>query len=99
MLIRSQDKLSLVPHDIGVLLIVGSDIRIISMNNENMYGLLGHYSTEAKAIKVLDMIQSQYETERNTNYAADFGVYASKLAGNIQYLHTFQMPSDEEVEG
>lgn len=66
MLIRSQDKLSIVPHDIGIILIIGTEVRIISMNNENMSGTLGKYSSEEKAIKVLDMIGEYYINTNNS---------------------------------
>lgn len=45
--------------------------------------LLGTYSTEEKAIKVLDMICKAYENYRG---------------GNVYEYSIFNMPSDEEVE-
>ncbi|HWT74363.1 MAG TPA: hypothetical protein VN258_06555 [Mobilitalea sp.] len=49
---------------------------------------IAEYSTEAKAIKVLDMICDAYELCERTDYQ------------NIGYVGNtvFQMPSDEEVE-
>ena len=85
MLIRSQNKKVLVIMDNL------ADIRVTSKNqimatypSEDAYDYIGEYSTEAKAIKVLDMIQQAYAEFRGDN------VYSGS---------SFQMPSDEEVEG
>lgn len=60
MLIRSQDKRTLVNLDnvarITIEQISNSDYRIGAG-----YNYIGTYSTEEKAIKVLDMIQQNYE--------------------------------------
>ena len=86
MLIRSQDK-----------------SRLINLNNtrelrfwECAQGFnitdcvcsIGHYSTEAKAMKVLDMIQKRYE-ECEAERIYKEGVFK---------IETFQMPEDSEVE-
>lgn len=65
MLIRSQNKMSLVKFEnivININNINGKEIICWSQMNpgEDEYILLGHYSTKAKAIKVLDMIQEAY---------------------------------------
>jgi len=65
MLIRSQDKMSLVKFEnivININNINGKEIICWSQMNpgEDEYILLGHYSNKAKAMKVLNMIQEAY---------------------------------------
>ena len=65
MLIRSQDKMSLVKFENIVININNINYKEIicwsQMNpKEDEYIQLGHYSTKAKAMKVLDMIQEAY---------------------------------------
>lgn len=65
MLIRSQNKMSLVKFEnivININNIDGKEIICWSQMNpgEDEYILLGHYSNKAKAMKVLDMIQEAY---------------------------------------
>ena len=62
MLIRSQDKTILLNFsNLTVVYIAKNDkdFVISSLENENRYRL-GGYSSEAKAMKVLDMIQEAY---------------------------------------
>ena len=62
MLIRSQNKAFLLNFsNLTVTYIVKDDdgFVILSLENENRYKL-GKYSSEAKAMKVLDMIQEAY---------------------------------------
>ena len=71
MLIRSQDKTTLVKfeniviniNNININNINGKEIICWSQMNpgEDEYIPLGYYSTKAKAMKVLDMIQKDYE--------------------------------------
>lgn len=65
MLIRSQDKMSLVKFEnivININNINGKEIICWSQMNpgEDEYISLGHYSTKEKSMKVLDMIQEVY---------------------------------------
>ena len=65
MLIRSQNKITLIKFEnivININNINGKEIICWSQMNpgEDEYISLGHYSTKAKAIKVLDMIQEAY---------------------------------------
>lgn len=93
MLIRSQNKMSLVKFKnivININNISGKEIICWSQMNpgEDEYISLGHYSTKAKAMKVLDMIQEayvEYEAER---------IYKE----GIFEIGTFQMPEDLEVK-
>ena len=87
MLIRSQDKKDLINLDKVTRLAAGK----VYGQNETDWLIeverqlsIGQYSSEAKAIKVLDMIQD---------------AYARFCAGNTYSDAVFQMPSDEEVEG
>lgn len=98
MLIRSQDKRMIVNFD---------NICTVSAfpekNSEDIYVedgtgslMIGRYSTKAKAMKVLDMIQEAYNE------------YQIMLNFSVSYLHEFkektdgfaifQMPEDESVE-
>lgn len=101
MLIRSQAKMSLVKFEnivININNINGKEIICWSQMNpgEDEYISLGYYSTKAKAMKVLDMIQEAYSE------------YQIMLNFSVSYLHEFkektdgfaifQMPEDSEVE-
>ena len=83
MLIRSQDKKSLINMDnvTDLSVVSGSEIMACYTTDQG-YQSIGKYSDEAKAIKVLDMIQDAY---KSNSIDGDFPV--------------FQMPSDEELEG
>ena len=93
MLIRSQDKMSLVKFEnivVNINNINGKEIICWSQMNpgEDEYISLGYYSTKVKAMKVLDMIQKRYE-EYETERIYKEGVYG---------IETFPMPADNEVE-
>lgn len=100
MLIRSQDKKRLVEmHGLFITEIhkrIGAKAKYIVgyeiFNYENDSELkIGEYSTEEKAIKVLDMIQEEYQKPVYQNVIADneTAIYQSKV---------FQMPQDDEVQ-
>jgi hypothetical protein len=79
---------------------------ILSLENKNRYKL-GKYSSEAKAMKVLDMIQESYTNEKVAQILS-YGLRmvpteeineAGKIIKNkIQSSTVFQMPEDSEVE-
>lgn len=86
MLIRSQDKRHL--------------INLNTMNDifTNEYGIyaialrslkIGQYSTEEKAIKALDMIQTAYENSFEKTY------WQTEI--KPRHSQVFQMPTDEEA--
>lgn len=87
MLIRSQDKKQLLNLDNGHISI---DFRNrgrvlfcgLSFSNQEDYTCIGEYSTEEKAINVLDMIQKQY-----ARFSCRYGADHSEDA-------VFQMPQD-----
>ena len=94
MLIRSQNKHSLINLDNVTRLSVGrmygkdNTDWLIEVDKRPFTECMGQYSTEAKAIKVLDMIQGSY------NYC-EFIKIAEQ--GIRKFDFTFQMPLDEEV--
>lgn len=65
MIIRSQDKKQIVNFDVCHLSItkdhcIVATNGVVSYPSEILSGLIGKYSTEEKAISVLDMIQKKY---------------------------------------
>lgn len=96
MLIRSQDKETLVNIETSIVLYVSGTIgKKYPISTSNGYAI-GFYSTKAKAMKVLDMIQEAYSE------------YQIMLNFSVSYLHEFkektdgfaifQMPEDGSVE-
>ena len=99
MLIRSQDKEILINFNnsptIKIMGTKGDVIIICSLDTYETFAI-GNYSTKAKAMKVLDMIQEAYSE------------YQIMLNFSVSYLHEFkektdgfaifQMPEDSEVE-
>lgn len=70
MLIRSQNKELLINLNnapaIGIME-VDEDVRITCSDTDETFDI-GHYSTKAKAMKVLDMIQEAYGDSECTKY-------------------------------
>ena len=100
MLIRSQDKRMLCPLKPMCVhpLIKNEKVygRIIEKYQIHIcigaeYGIIAEYSTEEKAIKVLDMICEKYQEPICENEIED---YVKLTYKNI----IFQMPKDEEVK-
>lgn len=96
MLIRSQNKETLVNIETSIVLYISGTIgKKYPISTSNGYAI-GFYSTKAKAMKVLDMIQEAYSE------------YQIMLNFSVSYLHEFkektdgfaifQMPEDSEVE-
>jgi hypothetical protein len=79
---------------------------------EDEYISLGNYSTKAKAMKVLDMIQEAYGDSEYTKYVIpevcrmlsmkpkteENKAHAGELGEMLKKGMTFQMPEDSEVE-
>lgn len=98
MLIRSQNREVLINLNsmAGIEIAEGPIKTIITSYITGCSYLLGEYSTKAKAMKVLDMIQEAYSE------------YQIMLNFSVSYLHEFkektdgfaifQMPEDSEVE-
>lgn len=97
MLIRSQNKKQLVNFDnyngIAIAYQSECDFSVCAVyempSQEVAQVYLGNYSTEEKAMKVLDMIQNSYQYCEECKY---IGI------GTKQPKFVFQMPTDEEVE-
>lgn len=94
MLIRSQDKMSLVKFEnIVVNLKLPDSLNVICWSLQDAqrsggYFILGKYSTKSKAMKVLDMIQEAYERYE----------YEKVFKTGLTLFETFQIPGDSEVE-
>ena len=117
MLIRSQDKTALVKFEnIVVNLKLPDSLNVICCSWQNAqseeYFILGKYSTKAKAMKVLDMIQEAYaDTELIPMTVPNIGkifqeapvskeneLLAEAVGNVIMNKMVFQMPEDSEVE-
>ena len=90
MLIRSQDKRMIVNFNniCTVSAFPEKDSEDIYVEDGTGSLMVGRYSTKAKAMKVLNMIQKRYE-EYETERIYKEGVFK---------IGTFQMPEDSEVE-
>lgn len=109
MLIRSQDKEMIVNVD-AIKRIRAGEKSLYDVCADKM--ILGHYSTKAKAMKVLDMIQEAYGDSEYTKYVIpeacralsmkpkmeENKAHARELGEMIKNGMTFQMPADSEVE-
>lgn len=114
MLIRSQDKRMIVNFDniCTVSAFPEKDSEDIYVEDGTGSLMVGRYSTKAKAIKVLDMIQEAYAEYKNTctfltGFAGHRAVIESngvnvsgfeELVKNFKKDMVFQMPEDSEVE-
>lgn len=100
MIIRSQDKKSILNFnnitDITIQVTKKEEYEIIaclpySIMDDCGYSKIGTYSTEEKAIKVLDMIQNAY-----TQYGTIEDGWRN-VHGAFNLPKCFQMPQDSEV--
>lgn len=111
MLIRSQDKTALLKFEnIVVNLKLPDSLTVICWSLQDAqrsggYFILGKYSTKAKAMKVLDMIQEAYvksEVEKYITPASIKRLGGSPLTSTFEEIFktrmVFQMPEDSEVE-
>ena len=97
MWIKSQDKKTLVKVDMVELLnYENSIVAYTSIKVAN----LGKYSTEEKAMKVLDMIEEQINlTEEYRTQGEDVIESENSVARKSRLVRfVFQMPKDDEVE-
>lgn len=90
MLIRSQDKRMIVNFDniCTVSEFPENDSEDIYVEDGTDSLMVGRYSTKAKAMKVLDMIQEAYERYE----------YEKVFKTGLTLFETFQMPEDSEVK-
>lgn len=114
MLIRSQNKEILVNFNVsaGIEIAEGTTKTVVTSYITGCSYLLGEYSTKAKAMKVLDMIQEAYaDAKLNEILLPDVCKAANKsqqekentsIAKDIRNAFmkkmVFQMPDDSEVE-
>ena len=108
MLIRSQDKRILINmNNVSSIEAGDNELRIFADDGETIYDL-GSYSTKAKAMKVLDMIQEAYADEKFVDYTTylqqkeiekmdDSTILA--IRNELMKKAVFQMPEDSEVDG
>ena len=87
MWIRSQDKIRLINSD--YIIVYKNEIRA-STNSDGFLITIGEYSSQEKALKVLDMIQECIE-HNNSHHNARIGT------PYLEY-NVFQMPLDSEVK-
>lgn len=114
MLIRSQDKVFLLNfNNLTAIYMkkIGKDFAIVYNDFEDAH-TLGKYSTEAKVIKVLDMIQKRYVDYKTTHTVAnglatmslfvnesdDVDKMYTKTQNVLKETVVFQMPNDNEVK-
>ena len=90
MLIRSQNKELLVNFNVsaGIEIEERNKKTVVTSYITGCSYLLGEYSTKAKAMKVLDMIQEAYERYE----------YEKVFKTGLTLFDTFQIPEDSEVE-
>ena len=109
MWIRSQDKTRLVK--LNYIKINGNDIEAV--HSDMFSTLIGIYSTQEKALKVLDMIQEKicginkifqsnelYDHTQRIDEEIKEIVCLPDIRSDISYISTplfFQMPNDDEV--
>ena len=111
MLIRSQNKEVLVAFEFLLNIEVSGGV-ISARRDMGWCCLLGEYSTKAKAMKVLDMIQEAYEEYKITcTFLTGFTGHRAIVESNDIHVNgfgellksfkknmVFQMPEDSEVE-
>lgn len=114
MLIRSQNKKYLVSTNNIIFYVMGSEVICFGISGieDSDYIILGHYETETKAMKVLDMIQEAYEEYKiNCTFLTGFTGQRTivesndirvngfeELVKSFKKNMVFQMPEDSEVE-
>ena len=112
MLIRSQNKETLLNMDRVTTVELGVNGLEITADTDDTLYVLGDYSSESKAIRVLDMIQEAYEEHKITcafltGFTGHRAIVESndihvngfeELVKNFKKNMVFQMPADSEVE-
>lgn len=114
MLIRSQNKKYLVSTNNITFYVMDSEVICFGISGieDSDYIILGHYETETKAMKVLDMIQEAYEEYKITctfltGFTGHRAIVESndirvngfeELVKSFKKNMVFQMPEDLEVE-
>ena len=95
MWIRSQDKERLIKPD--YIIVDETDI-LATTYHEGFFVTIGTYSSEAKALKVLDMIQSAIMGKKTTRHGVSGTfIYTNNYFDSHENI-VFQIPLDSEVE-
>jgi hypothetical protein len=112
MLIRSQDKRILINmNNVSSIEVGDNELRIFADDGEAIYDL-GSYSTKAKAMKVLDMIQEAYANAtlipmavpnigkmfQEASASKENELLAEAIGEALMKEMVFQMPEDGSVE-
>lgn len=112
MLIRSQNKRILINmNNVSSIEVGDNELRIFADDGETVYDL-GSYSTKAKAMKVLDMIQEAYADATlipmtvpnigkmfaEASASKENELLAEAIGKVLANKMVFQMPEDSEVE-
>lgn len=96
MWIRSQDRTKLMECN-TFRITYENEIIFVEDIYTDTYVVLGEYSTEEKAMKVLDMIEEKYlSTENSFGDIRHYGEFSGVISTSSKFV--FQMPLDEEVE-
>lgn len=98
MLIRSQNKKYLVSTNNITFYVMDSEVICFGISGieDSDYIILGHYETESKAMKVLDMIQEAYADAELIPMAVPN--IEKMFAEALMKKMIFQMPEDSEVK-
>ena len=114
MLIRSQNKKYLVSTNNITFYVMDSEVICFGISGieDSDYIILGHYETETKAMKVLDMIQEAYADAAlipmvvpnigkmfaEASASKENELLAEAIGKVLTNKMVFQMPEDSEVE-
>ena len=93
MWIRSQDKKLL----LSVPWLKVDTNNCVCGYDQTRYAVLGEYSTEEKALKVLDMIQEEILKTNPVTKPAYDGNETMKVLGYAEPPKVFQMPQDDDI--
>lgn len=113
MLIRSQNKKYLVSTNNIIFYAMDSEVICFGISGieDSDYIILGHYETETKVMKVLDMIQDAYadaklneillpdvcKSANESQRGKDNTLIAKTIRKDFMKKTIFQMPEDSEV--
>ena len=113
MLIRSQNKKYLVSMNNIAFYVMDSEVICFGISGieDSDYIILGHYETETKVMKVLDMIQEAYayaklneillpdvcKSANESQRGKDNTLIAKTIRKDFMKKMIFQMPADSEV--
>lgn len=101
MRVISQDGTIDVPYEMVVIQRFEEDVYFLNRNLTGVEGIdikLAEYSTEAKAIKAMEMLRTVYESRMELDGGYD-SVHKCYVQPNFWVLpKVFQFPQDDEIE-